>query len=291
MLLVVSAIAVLVHAAGRRGVARLVGVRLGADADDPSWARAVTIVAGPIANYLLAVLLFVVVFLARGMPGPPSHIEVALVLEDAPAAAAGLEVGDHLVDLEGVPIDPAAGIEPVIDVIAAHPGEPVGIMVVRDGQTWGTTVMPSADGRIGAHLAVAEDRVPVSAPQAAALAMALPVEIAGRQLVGVYWWMTGTFEPEMQGPVRVVRHIASSQSESALLVFFGSLAMVSTTIGALSLLPLPACAGGRMVLLLYEIRARRRLGARLEARIHRYGLLALLVFLVLVTVCDLQIAP
>ena len=255
--------------------------------DKPLWARALVLAGGPIANYLTAMVLFFGVFLASGVPGPINRIEVTQLADDKPAATAGLEVGDRIVAIGDTPVDPAAGNQAVIDVLVAHPSEPLAVTVVRDGQTLVKTVTPSEEGKIGAGLTAASDPVPVAAGEAAVLAIERPLEITRIQLTRLYKWITGQLDAEMQGPARIVKHIATS-IESGMISFLKTAALISTLLGMFNLLPLPALDGGRLAFLGYEAIARRRPSARIEELVHGYGMLALLVLIALVTVGDIR---
>lgn len=69
----------------------------------PRWARAIVIFMGPFINFVTAFLAFVILFTSFGVTVPV----VGKVLQDSPAAAAGLEEGDRLINLNGTPIHSA----------------------------------------------------------------------------------------------------------------------------------------------------------------------------------------
>ncbi|MCA9707707.1 MAG: site-2 protease family protein [Myxococcales bacterium] len=255
--------------------------------DKPLWARALVRAGGPVANYLTAMVLFFAVYMMAGVPGPATRIEITQVAEDMPAAAAGLEVGDRLVALGGAKVDPAADTEAVVEVIKAHKSEPLEVTLERDGQTLVKTVTPSDEGKIGAGLAAGSDPQPVGVGTAAGLAVERPWIITRVQLVGLYKWITRQIDAEMQGPARIVKHIATS-IESGLVSFLKMAALISTLLGMFNLLPLPALDGGRLAFLGYEALSRRRASARVEELVHGYGMLALLVLIALVTVGDIR---
>jgi regulator of sigma E protease len=69
------------------------------------WARITIVLAGPAANFLLAVLLFWIVFAFVGRPVPSVSTNVGLVMEGFPAAEAGIVVGDRIVAVNGEPVE------------------------------------------------------------------------------------------------------------------------------------------------------------------------------------------
>lgn len=258
--------------------------------DKPLWARAAVLAGGPFANYLTAMLIFFAVFLAAGVPGKTDRIEVAKLTEGQPAAMAGLQVGDRIVKVGEVAIDPALGTQAVVDATKPHRGQTVDITVLRDGQELVLPVQPNGNENepaLGAALVPGADIRPVGAGEAAVLAVNEPIRITRDQLGGLYRWATGQLQAEMQGPARIVKHIATS-IESGLMSFLKTVALISTLLGMFNLLPLPALDGGRLTFLGYEALSRRRASARVEELVHGYGMLALLVLIALVTVGDIR---
>lgn len=90
------------------------------------------ILAGVGANFLVAFLILWGLFVAYGEPGGGAIPEVAEVVPDSAAAAAGLEPGDVLLSVDGVPVD---DWDDASAAIAERPGEAVEIAVDRDGTT------------------------------------------------------------------------------------------------------------------------------------------------------------
>jgi regulator of sigma E protease len=150
-------------------------------------------------------------------------------------------------------------------------------------------VQPNADEdepALGATLAGAGNR-PVGAGEAAVLAVNEPIRLTSEQLGALYKWATGQIKAEMQGPARIVKHIATS-IEHGLLSFLKTAAIISTLLGMFNLLPLPALDGGRLTFLAYEALSRRRASARVEELVHGYGMLALLLLIAVVTIGDIR---
>lgn len=254
--------------------------------DKPLWARAVVLLGGPLANYLTAMLLFFGLFAAAGTTGPATRIDIGQVVEGQPAATAGLLPGDQLVAIGDQTIDPADGAQGIIDVIVAHPSEPLAVTVVRDGETLVKTVTPSEEGKVGMGLDPHAPRIPVSIGTAAVMAVEQPIAITKSQLVGLYKLATFQLEGRVEGPVGIVKQIKHSV-ERGLISFVTMTGIISTLLGMFNLLPMPALDGGRLAFLGYEAIARRRAKAHVEEMVHGYGMLALLVLLAVITVRDL----
>ena len=113
-----------------------------ADADrtymsKPYWRRMSVAVAGSAMHFLLALVAFFAMFAFVGFPGGEYHAPGEMWVvgtappEDSPAAAAGIEQGDQMISLDGIPTQRFNDFR---DAVVARPGETVPIVLVRDGQ-------------------------------------------------------------------------------------------------------------------------------------------------------------
>nr|WP_027872147.1 RIP metalloprotease RseP [[Eubacterium] cellulosolvens] len=107
---------------------------------------------------------------------------------------------------------------------------------------------------------------------------------------------SGTFSiNDMSGPVGIVKTVGDAYGTvaktvdvfSAILTLIGIMTMISANLGFMNLIPLPALDGGRLLLMVIEAIRRKPGNQELEANINFYGLLALLAFMVYVTIHDL----
>jgi regulator of sigma E protease len=240
-----------------------------------SWSgRFLTILAGPAANYLLAVIA--VFFLVLGVGRREiDGLKVGTIDPKGAAAVAQVQVGDEVREIDGKQL---ADWEAMRTEIQAHKGVEMEMTVFRNGQPVKLRVTPSKDeGRIG--IMPHEIRKPVSIAVAAKVAAIQPAESAIDIVKGFGRLVTGREKPELRGPVGIVNeasgHLSKSVEEGVL--FFSAL---SIYLCVFNLLPFPALDGGRLAFLLYEFVARRRPNAVVEARVHMVGLLALLALFV-----------
>jgi len=256
--------------------------------DKPLWRRALTIAGGPIANYIVAILTFFAVFAGFGI----EPIVISEFGDDSPAQIAGAEVGDQLVRIGELEIDPALRGSDVAPAAIAHRGETIPMVVRRDGAHVELELaVPEDDdapplsvtmGGVGAERA----DVPLSTAVSASLRQ--PFATSLLQLQGLKKLFTGEVSRKnVSGPVGIVRAVAGAAAVG-LPDFLEMVAIISTLLGLFNLLPLPALDGGRLAFLAYEAIARRRPNPRIEEAVHGYGMLLLLGLLLLVTVGDIQ---
>lgn len=101
--------------------------------------RAFFLVAGSAMNFLLAILLMIIVVAAQGLTTTNTYI--LEVQPDSPAAAAGWEAGDEIVEVAGVPVE---SNQTVRDQSRQFVDRPMSVVVVRGGERIETTVTPSS---------------------------------------------------------------------------------------------------------------------------------------------------
>ena len=111
--------------------------------DKPVRDRAIVVAAGPVANFLLAALLFGALYATVGRPVPPPQDQVVIgqVTEGSAAARAGFLPGDRIVTLDG---EPVTRFEQVQRHVQPRAGQPVRIEIEREGRPRTLTVTPDA---------------------------------------------------------------------------------------------------------------------------------------------------
>src|SRR5450432_628785 len=252
----------------------------------PRWMRFFTIVAGPLANFLTAVVVMMFVYTILGVPLPSKNERVVDVRTDSAAAAAGLKAGDLIVESNGKPITADHTIR---DQIKSTGGAPQVLKVMRAGNPVTLTVTPRKQPTGEFLIGVQIEHYDLTAlPMGAAAKQALiyPFEKSKIILVGLYDMVTGKEKAELSGPIGITREIARAANRS-VWDYFGIIAMLSVYLGLFNLLPLPALDGGRALFLSIEALIRRRINPRIEATVHTVGLVVLLGVLLLVSFKDM----
>ena len=251
----------------------------------PRWMRLLTVVAGPAANYLTAIVLVFVVLMAYGTTPKTQQIDDAVT--NRPAAAAGLKAGDVLVEANGQKVDADHLIS---EVIKASQGAPVNIKVLRNGQPMEFSVKPDLNKgvyQVGIQIGPHGDRTPASIGLAAKEAVVYPYYASVDILEGLYNMIRGKVSAELSGPVGITQQIAKAASKG-MVYFLSMLAMLSVYLGLFNLLPLPALDGGRAVFLGLESVLRKRVDPRIEAAVHTAGFVLLMGVLLVVSWKDIR---
>ncbi|MEX1178027.1 MAG: site-2 protease family protein [Nitriliruptor sp.] len=256
-------------------------------ADRPAWQRAIVLSAGSAVHFLIAIVLLLAMFLFTASQFVGVDPVVSGVLEDSPAAAAGLEVGDELVAVEGTRSD---DYEQLRDVIRDRPGEPTDLTVLRDGTELTLTVTPQlaedpTTGEEIGQVGFAPTEVYAALPPGEAVREAFtgPVGFVtqveqtfvaiGRVfgpdgIAGIFAQVTGSAERDTEGAVSIVgaAGIAGQAAAFGIGTLLLLIASINVFIGIFNLLPLPPLDGGHLAVLGIEraVNAVRRLRGRTD---------------------------
>ncbi|QQR90385.1 MAG: site-2 protease family protein [Myxococcales bacterium] len=262
------------------------------DSDDPGlfpnqglFARIATIFAGPFANYLLAAALTFTLALV----GWPEHLTrpvVKPVDHTTPAAIAGVHRGDVIVEANGEVVH---NFGDLIRITSVRAGKATSYVVERDGKRMPpmmiTPRLEEERGVIG--VTFTKHYRAYGWDKAATMALAFPYEVTVLNALGLAELFKKKTLEGLAGPVRMGKMVAESAKRGPI-EYAWMLIVLSVALGMFNLLPLPALDGGRLSFLMYEMIAKRRPDARIEAVVHTVGLLFLLGLLVLVTFRDVM---
>ncbi len=259
------------------------------------WQRMGVLAAGPLMNLLLALLILAGLALVYGVPvGVTNRVGQVLTRcsDDGrevvcPAKQAGLQDGDAIVAINGVPL--ATG-EEVIDTIHRSPKATLRLTVERDGRRFDVQVTAVRDatqniGLIGFRPeAIREHMGPV---RALWWGLSTVTQTARALLTALATLVTRPREvlDSLMGPVGAVRFLGESARGGGEMFFYTAAAM-SVIIGVFNLLPVPALDGGRLLFLVVEVVRRRPVDPRREGYIHLVGFALLLLLLLTLSVRD-----
>jgi regulator of sigma E protease len=243
--------------------------------------------AGPVANFLVAMLLATGYGLTQLNDDPG---KVTRVIPGTPAGLTGVQVGDHIRFVNGKPETSPGYIQ---DTEKAHPGQPIELSGFHaDGRPFTYILMPSCDAKANCYIGIGVAGV-VSVQSAVTSGVKFPFVAIGDLAQGLGALVTGKvpgglFGPEgLTGPIGIATITAQSVNQGpgdyVLLV-----ALLSVALGFTNLLPVPALDGGRIMVVIVEALRRRPFDRRSELNFQRWGLVALLALAALISFLDIQ---
>jgi regulator of sigma E protease len=253
------------------------------------FARIMTILAGPMANYLWASILifFLIAFGGVQRIVEDAPMVVGTIIDDSPASQGGIHLGDEVIEANGVAIH---NIDELIAATRDRAGQPTTYVVRRDGEVLAPlTITPRADAEQGGRAVIGIVPQPQFAYEPASLGTALenavliPLALTVQQAEALTDRIRQGSTQGISGPVGMARHMRES-AQAGMYSFVSMLVIISVALGFFNLLPFPALDGGRLVFLFFELITRRRANERVEAVIHMVGIVVLLCFAAYVTI-------
>ena len=262
----------------------------------PWWAQAIVLAAGVFMNFVLAIVILTIAF-ATGTTAPTGDVRVFDVRPGSPAAAAGLQVGDIVVAVDGTPIHTARAMVS-ITTKAAQKQQEITIDATRNGQplppikATPRAEPPPGEGPLGVQLEEVQAAVAVPPAQAVGSAVGLTGEVVGQilalpgQLLAQRTAPSGG-APVVGGPIEIFR-VTGQVAQFGIPTFLKLVGVLSVNLGVINIIPFPGLDGGRLFFVLIGALLRRRLSPQVEAAIHAVGFVLLLGLLVIVSISDIR---
>jgi regulator of sigma E protease len=253
----------------------------------PVWQRFLVVLAGPAANFLLAIVVFALSFM---LISAPFRNEVGGIQPRSAAAAAGLEPGDRILSIAG---RQTRTFDDIRSAVEGRANRRVTVEFERQGQiaerqiTIGTNWLTDTSGkkvRIGL-LGVTPSTAPLT--EAVPMAVVYTGRVTSWMVKGVGNLIVGQgSREEVGGPIRIAQ-IAGQAASLGALPFVQLLALFSINLGFINLLPVPMLDGGHLFFYAVEAVRRRPLSARALDWAFRGGLAVILALVVFTTINDL----
>lgn len=255
--------------------------------------RAWIVAAGPLANFIFAVLLFAGLYMFVGQPFTPPV--VGGVQEDSAAEAAGLQEGDVFLRIDGQTIERFEDIQRIVRVAA---GQPLDVVVLRGDSEVSVVATPRLESftdNFGNEHEIGLLGIQGSAPEFVQRDPATSIWLASKEtvsLIGNIFEAVGQIiigtrkAEELGGPLRIAE-ISGQAAEMGILAIVQFMAVISINLGLINLFPIPVLDGGHLLFYAFEAVRGRPLGERAQEYGFRIGLALVLGLMVFVTWNDL----
>ncbi len=255
--------------------------------------RIAIVAAGPIFNFIFAILVFSVVY-AIGVPVPTSMI--GSVQEDSPAFAAGIRSGDVVVAIDDREISQWSELASAVE---ESRGERLKIQIMRDGRTLDIHVAASSSKAVNVFGEEVETfRIGVGISDETLLERKGPLGAlyaGGEQTwgwtkltcLGMAKIVQGVVSPkELGGPIMIAQ-MAGSQVRKGLMPFIFLMAVLSVNLGVLNLLPIPVLDGGHIAFFLIEAITGRPVSVKWREIAQQVGFFILIMLMIFVFYNDI----
>ncbi len=263
----------------------------------PVIKRAAIVVAGPLANFLLAIVIFAAVFMLYGRQDMSARVDS--VQPDSAAASAGFQPGDIVVAIDGHAIDNFSEMQRIVSTRA---GDALSITIDRDGVQRVLTATPTLKeikdnfgnvqqvGILGISRSMAPEDLkmhPVSPPRAVWMAVEETWSVVERTLSYIGGVISGREAAnQLGGPIRIAQ-MSGQVATFGFVPLIQLAAVLSISIGLLNLFPIPLLDGGHLLFYLIEGIRGRPLSERAQEVGFRIGLAIVLMLMIFATFNDI----
>jgi regulator of sigma E protease len=268
----------------------------------PVGRRSAIVAAGPIANFILAIVIFATIFAIYGRITTSARIDA--VLPGSAAASAGFKAGDVVLAINGRAIESFTDMQ---RVVSANAGRSLTVQIDRGGAPMTLTATPALTrGKDGFGNNSCQGVLGVSQSRAAGDVKTEHVNPLAAVWLGTketwsiidrtFSFIGGLFTgrecaDQLGGPIRIAQ-ISGQVAEHGFMPVLQLAAMLSVSIGLLNLFPVPLLDGGHLMFYLVEATRGRPLSAKAQEIGFRIGF-AIVVMLMIFTVFNdtVQLLP
>ncbi|HRY06572.1 MAG TPA: RIP metalloprotease RseP [Hyphomicrobiaceae bacterium] len=272
--------------------------RAGAFHLKPVWQRAAVVAAGPIANFILAIVIFAAIFAVYGIT--TLEPRVGTVVANSPAEAAGIQPDDLVLKIQGEPINDFGDLQ---RIVSTSPEQDLEFIVDRGGKLVTLTIRPKLTEHEDAITGKIKTPIIGITSRTGAERMTRKVGLGeavglGVERTGVIISSTLSFivdlargrqsADQLGGPIRIA-DVSGQVAKFGIQPLLHFIGVISVSIGLLNLFPIPLLDGGHLMFYAIEAVRRKPLSERTQEIGFRIGLAIVLMLMVFATVNDLPI--
>lgn len=253
--------------------------------------KLVIALAGPVSNYLFAILIFAGIFFFLGKINFPPV--VGEVFENSAAAKAGIVANDRILTINGNKIDSFDDIRKEVDLMV---GNEVVVELLRDGREIRLQFpliemeVPEANGEmtkrpmlgVKSVNVIELDHEKLSLPQSLKEAFLEAWNVTEATLRGVGQMITGKRSgEEIGGIIRIAEMSGDISKQNGILDLVVFMALLSINLGLINLFPIPVLDGGHIVIYLAEIAVGKEINTQIKDALFKVGfslIIALMIF-------------
>jgi regulator of sigma E protease len=263
----------------------------------PLGQRAAVVAAGPIANFILAILIFTAIFALFGERITAAKVDI--VNPGSAAERAGFLPGDKVVSIDGQNI---ASFSEMQRIVGTSPDQALHFVVDRDGKLIEITATPERKeitdhfgntirlGLLGIQRSASPDDWTLKRHDpltAFVMAVKECYFVISRSLAYLYDVVTGReAADQLGGPIRIAQ-VSGQVATAGFIALLNLAAIISVSIGLLNLFPIPMLDGGHLLFYGIEAIRGRPLSETTQEIGFRIGLAFVLMLMLFATWNDL----
>ena len=251
------------------------------------WNRIQTNAAGPMNNFILSIIIFIIVGFMQG--GVPSNDPVIGQVSDQSAAnEAGLQTSDKIISIDGVDIH---SWDEMTSIVRSSADKTLSMTIQRNGDTKDVSITPkSVEGQNGSKIGQLGVTRTLDNSILSILGYGFTQTISVIVLVlsALGSIFTKGFNLNQLGGPVAIYSLTSQVAKNGLIDLLSFMGMISANLGVMNLLPIPALDGGKLVLNFIEGIRKKPLDPEKEGYLTIAGAIFLFALMILVTWNDIM---
>ncbi len=256
----------------------------------PVWKRAAVVVAGPVANFILAIVIFAAFAMIFGVRTTEARIQA--IQPGSAAEAAGLQPGDLITGIDGKKVATFSDLQRAVSLSS---GRELKLTITRDGKSLDMPITPrksdvkdpiggnSEEWRLGVQQMATPQTDNISKP-GPIKALALGVEQTHYIIAGTLSYIGDVIQGrrsanQLGGPARIA-DISGKVAKLGFEYLVNLIGVISVSVGLLNLFPIPLLDGGHLVFYGFEALLGRPLSERTQEYGFRMGMMIVLALMI-----------
>ncbi len=245
-----------------------------------------TVIAGIMNNFILAIVLFFIVALFNG--APQNKAIVGKISKGYPAYTSGLQENDQIVKLNG---KNASSYDLLALELQVNSGKEISLEVLRNGEVKTINLKPKKvkiDGQVTYKYGFAiNDEIKKGFLPSLIYAFSKTISLVHQMVLIILYLFTGNLGiNSLAGPVGIF-NVVGSASSAGIWSLVSLTAFLSINVGFINLLPLPAFDGGRLLFVIIEKIKGKPVDSKFENTIHAIGFFLLMLLMLYITYNDI----
>ncbi len=251
------------------------------------WNRIKTNAAGPMNNFILSIIIFIIVGFMQG--GVPSNNPVIGQVSDLSAAhEAGLQTSDKIISIDGVDIH---SWDEMTSIVRSSADKTLSMSIQRNGDTKNVSITPkSVEGQNGSKIGQlgVSRTLDNSILSILGYGFTQTITVVVMVLSALGSIFTKGFNLNQLGGPVAIYSLTSQVAKNGLIDLLSFMGMISANLGVMNLLPIPALDGGKLVLNFIEGIRKKPLDPEKEGYLTIAGAIFLFALMLLVTWNDIM---
>ena len=251
------------------------------------WNRIKTNAAGPMNNFILSIIIFIIVGFMQG--GVPSNTPVVGQVSDQSAAQeAGLQTSDKIISIDGVDIH---SWDEMTSIVRSSADKTLSMTIQRNGDTKNVSITPkSVEGQNGSKIGQlgVTRTLDNSILSILGYGFTQTITVVVMVLSALGSIFTKGFNLNQLGGPVAIYSLTSQVAKNGLIDLLSFMGMISANLGVMNLLPIPALDGGKLVLNFIEGIRKKPLDPEKEGYLTIAGAIFLFALMLLVTWNDIM---